>query len=211
MKKTVANYYGYSRKEILPMLPENVSKVLEIGCGTGNTLALIKQMKGCEWTGGVEICSSAAKEALSKVDMVCTGNIESINLDIEPNSLDLILCLDVLEHLVDPLAVLNRLYEITKLGGSIIIILPNVRYYKVSFNLLFLDRWDYAEEGVLDKTHLRFFVKNTAVKLLENSGYKISCVSHLGPLDRYIGFMTKIIPQCVLSLFTRQYMIKGIK
>lgn len=211
MEKSSVNYYSYTRKEILPMLPENISKVLEIGCGAGNTLAFVKQLKDCEWAGGVEICSSAAKEALGKVDMVLTGNIESINLEIEPNSLDLILCLDVLEHLIDPLAVLKKLYEITKPGGTVIIILPNVRYYKASFNLLFLDKWDYTEEGVLDKSHLRFFVKDTAVKLLKSSGYELEKISCLGPLDRYIGGMAKIIPGPILSFFTRQYMMKGVK
>ena len=77
------NYFNYTRKEILPMLPENIDRVLEIGCGTGNTLAWLKAHKNCSWTCGVEISPSAVEEASKVVDEIYIGNIESMNLPIE--------------------------------------------------------------------------------------------------------------------------------
>ena len=72
----------------------------------------------------------------------------------------MILCLDVLEHTIDPWGLVANLYNLLKKDGAIIISLPNVRNRKVIFPLLFKGQWTYENSGLLDKTHLRFlFVK----------------------------------------------------
>ncbi len=48
--------------------------------------------------------------------------------------------------------------------------LPNVRHYRVSGGLLFRGRWHLQDAGILDRTHLRFFVKDTMIELLTHSG-----------------------------------------
>ncbi len=166
-------YFEYVRKEILPLLPENPDKVLEVGCGTGSTLEWLKAEKGCSWIGGVELVKGSAQKARTRLDVVYEGNIELMELPIAPGSLDLILCLDVLEHLVDPWSVTRRLAALLKPEGVLIASIPNVCYRGVIIPLLFKNRWDYSSSGILDKTHLRFFTRKTAIILLEESGLKV--------------------------------------
>ncbi len=80
---------------------------------------------------------------------------------------DVILCLDVLEHMVDPWAVVGRLVsQYLKAGGILIASVPNVRHYSVTLPLLLGGKWDYADAGLLDRTHLRFFTRHSALQLL---------------------------------------------
>lgn len=177
---TIPEYYQHIRKDISPLLPEKIERILEIGCGTGNTLAWIKEQYNCSWTGGVEIFDYAAKAAVQKIDTVYSVDIEKIELPIEPASLDVILCLDVLEHLVDPWEVINKMTVFLKPGGSLIASLPNTRNFHVSFSLLFLGEWNYTSDNFLDKTHLRFFTRKTAISTLECSGLSVNRIIETG-------------------------------
>ncbi len=203
------SYYEYYRKDILPLVPKHVGKVLEIGCGTGNTLAYLKANGYCDWVGGVELFPDAAAEAISKLDKVYEGNIEEMDLPIERGSINMILCLDVLEHLIDPEAVIKKLHTYLVPGGTIIASIPNVNHYSVTFPLFFQNKWDYQENGILDKTHLRFFVRQTAINLMSCSGLKVN------EILPSLAFKKSIILNIATfklfeSFFTWQYLIKVI-
>jgi hypothetical protein len=80
---------------------------------------------------------------------------------------DLILCLDVLEHMLDPWRVIDLLVtQQLAAGGTLLVSLPNVRHYSVTAPLVFQGRWNYAEAGILDRTHVRFFTRQSAAQLL---------------------------------------------
>lgn len=205
-------YYEYTRKEILPLLPDNPSKVLEIGCGSGNTLVWLKSIKHCSWIGGVEISPEAVTIAGEKLDAVFPVNVEQNHLPVEESSLDLILCLDVLEHMVDPWNVVRRLHKLLKPGGALIVSIPNIRNHKVLFPLLFKGKWDYSDAGLLDKSHLRFFVRDTAIQLVASSGLKVDMVASTGlGRSRRSRAINAILPSLIKSLFEKQYLIRGIR
>ncbi|MHB8846669.1 MAG: class I SAM-dependent methyltransferase, partial [Nitrospirota bacterium] len=113
------HYFSIVRSEILPLLPERTARTLEVGCGSGNTLAWLRQVRTIEWLGGVEVSSEAAESARRNINQVWQGNIEILDLPIEAASLDLVLCLDVLEHLVDPWSVVRRLSGYLRPGGAL--------------------------------------------------------------------------------------------
>ncbi len=206
------HYYEYTRSEIQPLLPETVSRTLEIGCGAGRTLAWLKSVRQCAWLGGVELNREAAELARRGLDAVYEGNIERMELPIEPGSLDLILCLDVLEHLADPWTVVQRLQKLLKPGGALIASIPNVRYRRVVFPLLFQGKWEYVDEGVLDRTHLRFFVRDTAVHLLESAGLTVDMVATTGlGKSRRSRMINSILPRGIKALFEKQYLLRGIR
>jgi SAM-dependent methyltransferase len=200
-------YYQYYRKDILPLVPGHVGKVLEIGCGTGNTLAYLKANGYCDWIGGVELFPDAAAEAASKLDKLYEGSIEEMELPIEAGSIDMILCLDVLEHLLSPEAVIQKLHKYLASGGVIIASIPNVNHYSVTFPLIFQNKWDYQENGILDKTHVRFFVRETAINLMTSSGLKITNI--LSSLVFKRSIITNILTLGLFKSFlTWQYLIK---
>ncbi len=63
-----SEYFGQVRTEILPLLPDRVGRVLEIGCGSGETLAYLKKIGICDWIGGIEISPDASSKAKEKLD-----------------------------------------------------------------------------------------------------------------------------------------------
>jgi glycosyltransferase involved in cell wall biosynthesis len=205
-------YYEYTRTEILPLLPDNPSKVLEIGCGSGNTLVWLKSLKHCAWIGGVEKAPEAVTLAREKLDVVYPVDIEQDNLPLQESTLDLILCLDVLEHMVNPWEVVRRLHRLLKTGGALIISIPNVRNHVVLFPLLFKGKWDYADAGILDKSHLRFFVRDTAIQLIESSGLRVDMIASTGlGRSRRSRIVNALLPSLITSLFEKQYLIRGIR
>lgn len=205
-------YFSYTRNEILPLLPDEVAKVLEVGCGVGNTLEWIKSIRNCTWTAGVEISPHIARQAQLRLDAVYVGDIESMDLPVAKGSIDLVLCLDVLEHLVDPWKTIFKLQELLKPGGVLIASIPNVRYHAVLLPLLFKQKWEYTDAGVLDRTHLRFFVKETALRLITSSGLLVDMITSTGlGKSRKSQIMNSMIPSFFKSLFEKQYLIRGIK
>ncbi len=207
-----AAYFQNVRKEIVPLLPQKFDNILEIGCGSGATLQWIKSQFSVNWIGGVELNEEAAAQAEECLDFFKQGNIEDIELPLENNTIELILCLDVLEHLIDPWTVVNRLSKLLKSGGVMIISLPNIMHHSSFLPLLLNDRWDYEVSGILDRTHLRFFTKKTSIELCNQNGLKVIEVLPI-ILAKYSK--TWLFNSITLNLFQRflttQYLIKSIK
>ncbi len=205
--KKKSSYYDVYRQDILSLLPRHVEKVLEVGCGNGNTLAYLKANNYCDWICGIELFPESAAIAQGKVDLLFQGNIEDFDIPLEPNSIDLILCLDVLEHLVNPAAVVKKLHQYLTKDGIIIASIPNVRHSSVLLPLLFQNKWEYQDAGVLDRTHLRFFVEKTAIDLMTCSGLKLIKVAHN---PGYVGsIIFNILTLGLLrSLLALQYLVK---
>ena len=108
---------------------------------------------------------------------------ENDEIEFLSERFDVILLLDVLEHLLDPWIVLKKLVEHNlNVNGSIIVSLPNIRHYSALFPLLFKGEWKYQKSGILDKTHFRFFTKKSCLELFARSGLR-SVRSILIPVD----------------------------
>jgi SAM-dependent methyltransferase len=94
-----SDYFSNARREIHPLLPRRSASVLEVGCGTGATLCWLKELGVAKHTTGIELFDSAAQLARDKVDEVYVGDAEKlVPAEFPPESFDLIVCLDVLEH-----------------------------------------------------------------------------------------------------------------
>jgi SAM-dependent methyltransferase len=210
-KKKEDAYFANVRQEILPLLPSYSDRIFELGCGSGGTLAFLKSLGRCEWCGGIEIFPEAAETAKGKLDLVLVGSAETSDLPFEKRSLDVILCLDVLEHLIDPWAVVHRMHEYLKPGGVLICSIPNVRNIRVVLPLLLLGKWEYSKEGILDKTHLRFFTKRSAVELVGCSGLSIDKVLSTGlEKGRKGRFYNRLTFGLLRPFFEFQYLIRAV-
>jgi SAM-dependent methyltransferase len=205
-------YFDRVRTEILPLLPAgSVDRMLEIGCGSGDTLAYLQASGRCRWTCGVELFPEAADTARGRLDEVYEGNIEQMELPIAPASLDVVLCLDVLEHLIDPWAAAARLARLLKPGGVLIASIPNVRHFRVVMPLLVRGRWEYGQFGLMDRTHLRFFTERSATQLLQQAGLRVDAV-HKSGLDSLRKRAAVMLSAGLLEpLLVFQYLIRGVR
>lgn len=163
------NYHGHARREILPYLPKKFSKVVDVGGSAGGTLSAIRLITPDVAT----VCLDADEPSL---EIARAQGHEAIrcNLDREIPAVfedsDVVLFLDILEHLIDPWTVLSRIVARLKPGSSVIVSLPNVRYWNVSLNLVLRGQWTLQDAGVLDRTHLRFFTRTSGAALVRSGG-----------------------------------------
>jgi 2-polyprenyl-3-methyl-5-hydroxy-6-metoxy-1,4-benzoquinol methylase len=161
------DYYHFVRSEITPLLPNAPARILEVGAGAGSTLKWLKAVNPKTETTAVELNSSLLDQLEQNADVVVIGAIDETISKLK--TYDLILLLDVLEHLPDSTATLRKLSKLLEPEGHVIVSVPNIAHLSVSIPLLTQRRFRYQDAGILDRTHLRFFVEDTAVELLNDA------------------------------------------
>ncbi|OOM16517.1 methyltransferase domain-containing protein [Clostridium saccharobutylicum] len=160
------------------------SRVLELGCSTGYITRYLNSEKHCE-NSAIEI----SKEALDRVSPILKYAInEDLNCiedwieQLPDGYFDYIVCQDVLEHLMDPFKVLRVLKSKLANKGNFLISIPNVSHNTVLMQLL-RERFDYKNIGILDKTHIKFYTKETFSEEAKKCGLK-----------RIAHFITYLVP-----------------
>jgi len=167
-----SKYRRLTRPEMLELIPESAARVIDIGCGEGGFGRLIKDRQDSEvW--GLELDAAAAGAAEKKLDRVICGDAVTKVTQLPDTYFDCIVCNDILEHFVEPEEFLNILKAKLSPDGKIVCSIPNVRYFFVLYDLVIRKRWEYQDAGVLDRTHLRFFTKESIVLMFERLGFKV--------------------------------------
>ena len=166
------DYHTLVRREIFPLVPVARGTLLDVGGGIGATAAALKAAGRAGKAGVIDIVPTDS--AAPGLDFHMSGNLERddvLERTIAAHGpFDTILCLDVLEHLADPWTTVARLTKALAPGGCIVASLPNVRHYSVTGPLVFAGQWQLEDAGILDRTHLRWFVRESAIDLLTSSG-----------------------------------------
>jgi 2-polyprenyl-3-methyl-5-hydroxy-6-metoxy-1,4-benzoquinol methylase len=145
------------------------SDVLDVGTADGHPVVEGLKARGCRvW--GVEIDPEAAEAAAPMCEQMVVGNVEQLDLAAElgDQRFDVVLCLDVLEHLVEPLDTLRRLKDLLRPGGIVVASIPNVTHAAVRLQLLD-GSFTYTDTGLLDRTHVRFFDRAEVTALFEQA------------------------------------------
>ncbi|MEU6063257.1 class I SAM-dependent methyltransferase [Streptomyces sp. NPDC047082] len=167
-----SQYFSHPRPEIVQVVPESARNVLELGCAAGAMGSAIKQRQNCNYIG-IEMNSDAAAVAARSLDAVLVGDVETGPLPLPDQSVDCIVCADVLEHLADPWRMLRELRRIIQPGGTIVVSVPNIQNVDI-VQALVNGRWDYLDAGILDRTHLRFFTRSTFEEALIRADFTIA-------------------------------------
>jgi SAM-dependent methyltransferase len=215
MNDRIERYYALSRKEIGTILPDRIGSVLEIGCGAGATMAWLRTIRPVDYAVGAEIVPQMAERARSVFDEVIVGDIEAQLLSPD-RKFDTVIALDVLEHLTDPWAMVRKLSLLLKDDGVFLASLPHVGNWSVIFPLFFRGRWDYQDEGLLDRTHLRFFDEPGARALFEGAQFRIEKLDYVKncpgrtPAQRWIAqkYLSPFLPH---HWFNFQFLIRARK
>lgn len=207
--------YGDTINMNIVRLIKNKQTILDVGCYMGALGEYL--IKNCQSkVYGIDINKEAINYAKTRLSDARVCNIETENITYK-NKFDLIIFGDVIEHLRNPEEILNKIKENLKENGGIIVSVPNVANIETRFNLL-RGKFEYTNTGILDKTHVHFYTKNSLQSLLEKNGFKIKNISYT-PYSffflnkRFVGngdfvkkiriLLTKIRP----SLFCNQFVV----
>jgi len=171
-----AGYYETARSELLDLLDITApARVLEVGCGGGANLALLKQRWPDAHTVGIELREDAAQAArtMGRVDEVLQLDVLDPACNFEPESFDVVILSHVLEHFARPDQVLAKVGPWLRRDGRALVALPNVRHISVLLPLLLRGDFNYTDSGILDRTHLRFYTRSSALRLLQEGGLQV--------------------------------------
>jgi SAM-dependent methyltransferase len=202
-------YFDGTRTAFVQALPHNPSaRLLEVGCGNGGTASQARAEGKCGWCCGIELCEAPAREAAKRLDQVLVGNVELMEPDLPRASFDILILSEVLEHLVNPGAVLWKLRVFLKPGALVLAGSPNVCHHSV-LRMLLAGRWDYEGKGIMDATHLRWFTAQTYQALFEDNGYMVDHVGSANPLSRKARLANALLFKRWEHLFYTQIFLRG--
>ena len=154
---------------LMSLIPEG-SRVLDIGCGTGSITSLIRDVCKADIVGiepNPERAEAAAKKGLQIVHGIYDEHTPQ-----RLGQFDIVLFADVLEHLVDPAAMLEAVKPALTPHGRVLASIPNVAHWTVRAKLL-SGSFDYRPTGIMDATHLRWFTRSSVRRLFDVAGYDI--------------------------------------
>jgi methionine biosynthesis protein MetW len=151
------------------------ARILDVGCGTGVVMEIIKTQTSSVVTG-IEPDANRVKMAIERGLNVYKGYL-SLEFIKEHGSYDYIVFADVIEHLSNPAEIIIMAKQGLKPGGSILASVPNIAHWFVRIDLLF-GRFDYQDSGIMDATHLRWFTSKTIRQFFERLGFEISAFEY---------------------------------
>lgn len=144
------------------------TRVLELGCGAGH-VARLAGRRDLVWHG-----LESSVDCLPTLAGTLGGGalVDLETLPRLPRGYGAILAADTLEHLTDPARMLALAREALPPGGHLLLSVPNVANLHVRLSLL-AGRFDYADRGILDRTHRVFFTRKTLRGMLADAGFAI--------------------------------------
>ena len=205
-KKYFTERYGndlFFRRNIYDVTVKNIEKgshVLDLGCASGHIGAYLKDHLSCKV---LAVDMDEENVELSKKRGVNTilGDLETdeclkrlVEYTESNTKFDNVICTEIIEHLKSPELFLEKLKQLIKTNGKVIISTPNIAFWNIRLKLLF-GNFDYKEIGILDETHLRFFTNKTFRNLLLKKNYEIIEFHYLYTHYQDLGFyIMRIIP-----------------
>jgi len=155
--------------DLLDRIPFDARVVFDVGCATGALGAEYKRRNPTGRFLGIEPNPVAARLAAGRLDQLVIGDIETDPAPFGPGPFDCIIYGDILEHLRDPWALLRRHAAMLAGDGVVLICMPNLEHWSFADRLL-RGGWDYQPAGLFDRTHLRWFTRDTTRRAISDAG-----------------------------------------
>lgn len=201
-------YYGLVRDEIFSFVPADTKKLLDIGGGFGGTSSEIKRLGRAEY---VVLTDLVADNHDPDVDNAFAGNLDDPaflqQIIDEEGPFDTVLCLDVLEHLREPWDVIASLHKGLSPNGVIVASIPNMRHVNLVGPLVLKGKFELRDSGIRDRTHLRWFTRESAIALMESSGLKVEKVVGKQSKARWHKWTNLFTFGIFRAFFEKQYLI----
>ncbi len=192
--------YGSVNPGVLSRVPSDSQRILDVGCGSGVLGRVLKEQRPARFVAGITHSELEAAEARERLDQTIVADLETFDFG-ELGRFDCVICSHVLEHLRNPVQVLARLRPILAPGGTILIALPNVLYWRQRLQFL-MGRFRYTRGGLMDDTHLIFFDWTTARDLVNQAGLRLVASASEGgfPGSRFLGPAAHVLDSASLRL-----------
>ena len=154
------------------------TKVLDVGCAVGRLGQHLSETRHCI-VDGIEINPEAAALARPHYRDVWELDVEDTQVlsRLGDRRYDIVVCADILEHLRDPTDFLRGIKPLLTDHGRLLVSVPNIAHGGVIRELLSGD-FRYRDEGLLDRTHLRFFTRQSFLRTLAEAGWRGQVVDH---------------------------------
>jgi 2-polyprenyl-3-methyl-5-hydroxy-6-metoxy-1,4-benzoquinol methylase len=159
-------YTNHGNPGVVALVDRDARNVLDVGCGSGDTAALLRARDPNKRLYGITASSAEARAAAKHMQACWVADLDGeVPMETAELQYDVLIFSHVLEHLRDPQLVLKRLVRLLRPGGTCVIAVPNVMVWRQRW-LFLLGRFEYQEHGIMDETHLRFFSFETAARYL---------------------------------------------
>lgn len=203
--KNFAKFSGFRTddkiKKIIKLAGQN-KRILDIGCSTGYLAYFLKDQNN--EVSGIDFLNGAIEIARQNNIVAYVCDIENEQLPFKDDYFDLVVFSEVIEHLIDPNIVLEKIHQILKKNGLLIISTPNIAYIQYRLELLFGKLPDFCEfrnkffERHYNFQHKSLFTKNVLKNTLLENGFKIKkWSSHNGyknKFEKIFNFMEYVFP-----------------
>ena len=167
-------FHDVVNAELLSIIPQDRKSVIEIGCMSGALARAYKAVNKSVHYMGIDIHKGYLEHAAKYCDTTDSFDIEEKD-DYFYRANEKVDCWifgDVLEHLRNPWSVLSSIRSVIPANGVVAACIPNAQHWSLIAKLAVGD-FRYENSGLLDKTHLRWFTRQTAIELFTNTGFDI--------------------------------------
>lgn len=160
--------------DLLKLIPRASANLIEIGCSSGALAREYKKINpACRYLG-IDIDENYVKLAATHCDATLAMNIDNADESFyNANCMaDCWIFGDTLEHLQNPWGVLNHIRKVIPKNGSVVACIPNAQHWSLILKLCIGD-FRYEDQGLLDRTHLRWFTRQTIIELFNDTGFNV--------------------------------------
>jgi 2-polyprenyl-3-methyl-5-hydroxy-6-metoxy-1,4-benzoquinol methylase/glycosyltransferase involved in cell wall biosynthesis len=172
-----AHYPDFANPELLEKIPLSAKTILDVGCAQGALGADYLKRNPNARVLGIDIDEEAIAHARHRISEVFLGDVEKNPMPFNvPDGIDCVIYGDVLEHLVNPWALLTEHAKYLAPEGTILVCMPNVEHWSFVERLLTW-RFEYQDQGLFDRTHLRWFTPRMMGNALVAAGLQLSDIA----------------------------------
>ena len=214
--------HEHHNPDLLKLIPPQAVCLIEIGCSSGALAREFKKINSRCHYFGIDINPSYVDLARRHCDEIASLDIDSAGEDFfaAHSDRDCWIFGDTLEHLKDPWRVLRAIRANLPISGCVVACIPNAQHWSVVTRLALGD-FRYEDSGLLDRTHLRWFTRQTIIELFSDCGFAIVAgesrifpepkrepfLAAIGQLAAAAGFDPEVTKNDALAL---QYVVRAV-
>lgn len=148
-------------------------KLLDVGCGKGDIFYFIRSKVSKIY--GIDKSTEDLVQASERGIVTRAVDLDRQNIPYEKDNFDIVTCLDVIEHIKDPIKLIKDIHRVLKNGGRLIVSSPNIRFSSHLNSLVLKGRFPLTsvDKSAYDGGHIHYFTFNDLKQILLNNGFKI--------------------------------------